>query len=264
MRRFLAASAVTATLVLAAAPALLTPRAAEAEAPSAAPEVADRFVLRPSFSTSAGPVNAGSAFALKHGDRTVLVTALHLLGPAGGLAAQVDATKLGDVVQSVGVRGAFTGAGGPAIATAKKVVPVAGAHPMGDDAAGDILLLEPEVKTGLDRLQVQKTPSLAPGALAAAAPAVGDPVWLAASVQGVDTRVHAGKVVEINDKWMFYEIAKGDLDLAGTNGAPILDAKGKVVAIQLGGGVMEDGKLIGAANPWPAVKKALDGALGGG
>jgi hypothetical protein len=242
---------------------VVSPTAAVAESPAAAPVVPDRFVLRPSFTTSLGPVNAGAAFALKVGDRTVLVTALHLLGPAGGLKAQVTADRLAEVVQSVGVRGAFTDDRDP-VAVASKVLPIEGAHPMGDDASGDILVLEPEVKTGLDRLQVHEAPKLAPGSLAAAAPAVGDPVWLAARIGSGETRVHAGKVVELNDKWLFYEFASASLDLAGTNGAPVLNAEGKVVGIQLGGGVMDDGKLVGAANPWPAVKEAIDSIRGGG
>ena len=242
---------------------MLSPSAAVAESPAAVPAVPDRFVLRPSFTTSLGPVNAGAAFALKVGDRTLLVTAMHLLGPAGGLKAQVAAERLAEVVQSVGVRGAFTDDKAP-VAVAKTVLPIEGAHPMGDDASGDILVLEPEVKTGLDRLQVHETPKLSAGALAAAAPAVGDPVWLAARIGSGEARAHAGKVVEINDKWLFYEFTSADLDLAGTNGAPVLDAEGKVVGIQLGGGVMDDGKLVGAANPWPAVMKAIESIGGGG
>lgn len=249
---------------VAGASGLLAPRSAGAEAPVQAPDVPDRFVLRPSFSTSLGPVNAGSAFALAHNGKTVLVTALHLLGPAGGLKAQVEPGKLGSVVQSVAVRGAFTGQGKPPVSTAKDVVAIAGAHPMGDDAAGDILVLAPEEKTGLDRLEIGDKPKLAPGSLASAAPKVGDPVWLAAAATNAEGRAHVGKVVEINDKWLFYEIAQSDLSLAGTNGAPILNAAGEVVGIQLGGGVMDDGKLVGAANPWSAVHAKLSAALGGG
>lgn len=264
MRRSIVVIAAAAALFGAAVPGLLMPRSAVAEAPAEAPAVADRFVLRPSFTTSLGPVNAGSAFAVKRGERTVLVTALHLLGPAGGLKAQVETARLAEVVQSISVRGAFTGEGKPPVAVATKILAVPGAHPMGDDAAGDILVFELAQKTGLDRLQVRDTPKLAPGALAAAAPSVGDAVWLVAKVRGGDDRAHPAKVVQIDDKWLFYEIHQADLDLAGTNGAPIVNAAGEVVGIQLGGGVMEDGKLVGAANPWAAVRKALDAAVGGG
>ncbi len=262
MRRLLLPAMLLAGLCVTLGSGQGVPTAA-AESPASAPSVPDRFVLRPSFSTSLGPVNAGSAFALTYAERTVMVTAMHLLGPAGGLKVQVEAGRLAEVVQSVGVRGAFTEDAQP-VAVSKELVPVAGAHPMGDDAAGDILIFAPEVKTGLDRLQVRDVPKLSPGVLADAAPKVGDPVWLAARIGAGDTRVHAGKVVEINDGWLFYEIGDATLSLAGTNGAPILGADGKVVGIQLGGGVMDDGKLIGAANPWSGVKKALDGALGGG
>ena len=66
--------------------------AAPASAATVAPTPADA-VFRPVFTTPQGPLNAGTAFVarLDHCDEPVLVTALHLFGPGGGLKQTMTA-----------------------------------------------------------------------------------------------------------------------------------------------------------------------------
>jgi len=224
----------------------------------AAPAVEDGTVLRPRFKTEQGTFNAGTAFAVELNGKVLVVTALHLFGPAGGLEKQIEGDKVPAFTKSISLRDAFTNGD---FGTAHKGLPLADTHPMGDDAAGDIAAFEAKILTGLDKLD-SKAKDLAPIKLAEAAPKKGDAVFVAAQFAAdKETRTHEAKVVEVNDKWLFFEYAKGELDIAGTNGAPVLNEKGEVVGINLGGGKMKDGKLVGSANPLSAVKKRLTEAV---
>src|SRR5687768_1050950 len=82
-----------------------TPQAPAPEAPfqspsikkaPEAPSVPDGFVLRPTFDTTLGNFSAGTAFSVKlpgH-SRPIVLTALHLLGPGGGLPRDVPAPEV--------------------------------------------------------------------------------------------------------------------------------------------------------------------------
>jgi len=224
----------------------------------AAPSVEDGSVLRPHFVTQQGAHSAGTAFAVDVHGKTVIVTALHLFGPAGGLEAQVEGDKIAEITKSVTLRDAFTGGD---FGSADKGLKLENTQPMGDTAAGDIAAFQAKVLTGLDKLNAKSKPP-APLALAEKAPVKGDTVYVAAQF-GADkeSRTHEAKVVESNEKWLFYEYSDASLDIAGTNGAPVLNESGQVVGMNLGGGKMEDGKLIGSANPVTAIRTRLTEAV---
>jgi hypothetical protein len=224
-----------------------------AEAP-AAPTIEDGQVLRPRISLADGTLlTVGSATAVSHGNRKLVITAVHLLGPAGGLPAQITAEQVGEKVKSLAAFDAFKQ--GNAIATSKTVLPVAGAAPMTTTAANDLLVFEVEEAAGLDRLSATASASLVPLSLASEPPAVGTAVWLAAPIG--DKRVHPAQVVHLEPGSIFYKFADAALDLTATNGAPVLNAKGEVVALHLGGGPME-GDLIGSGNPVNNIRVHLD------
>jgi len=224
----------------------------------ATPSVEDGSILRPRFVTQQGSHAAGTAFALDVNGKLLVVTALHLFGPAGGLESQIAGDKVAEFTKSIAVRDAYTGGD---FGTANKGLTLADTHPMGDDAAGDIVAFEAQILTGLDKLNAKSQP-LKPLVLAQDAPTKGDKVYVAAQI-GDDkkTRTYEAKIVESNDKWLFFEYADNALDIAGTNGAPVLDESGKVVGMNLGGGKMDDGKLIGSANPYSAIHKRLTEAV---
>jgi len=60
------------------------------------PVVSDGMLFRPTFATSDGVVDAGTAFAAKvnGSSNTFVISALHLFGPAGGLNQDVPASQL--------------------------------------------------------------------------------------------------------------------------------------------------------------------------
>ncbi|MBX2796595.1 MAG: serine protease [Myxococcales bacterium] len=230
---------------------------AQAEAPT----VAACTVLRPSFTVGEKAYPAGTMFAAKAGEHTVLLTAHHLFGPAGGLPSLLTGPQVGEQVSRVSLTDAFSG--GPC-GTSETVRTVTDAAPMGSKGtATDLAVFTPKEATGLDRLQSTRArPELAPLPLAAADPKKGDSVWVAARVQQSTTRMWPAEVVEVSGTGLYYRFADSSLDLGATSGAPVLNAEGAVVGLHLGGGAMADGALVGAANPVSSVRSRVQAALG--
>jgi hypothetical protein len=89
---------------------------------------------------------------------------------------------------------------------------------------------------------------------------VGDPVWVAAALEGQPGSLWQAKVVEISPGFLFFEYTNRELKLDGTTGAPVLDAAGAVVGLNVGFGKLEDGALIGSAAPLAALKQRVESA----
>jgi hypothetical protein len=107
-------------------------------------------------------------------------------------------------------------------------------------------------------------PSVAAGRLAAATPARGVRVWLAASLrEGAPPaqRLHPATVLGTDqDGDLLYRFDHPHLSLRATSGAPVPNAAGAVVAINLGGG--REGKdLHGVGNPVGRFGPPLDAAV---
>jgi len=230
----------------AAAPAstATTTGAAKTKLPAAPPKIEDGFVLRPTFHTADGDYDAGTAFvvALPVINRTVVVTALHLLGPAGGLDKQLSAKEAADFAKSVSLVDAFGAEvkvpdAGPCL-----FIPKAGA---GDEPteAGDVLAFWGSDDQVLVASQFSDK-------LAEA----GDTVWLAAAVLGgapPDQRFHAAKVIGLTPtKELIYEFENPNIELRATSGAPVVNELGHVVAINCSGGTHPETKaVLGIGNP---------------
>jgi hypothetical protein len=227
-----------------------------------APEVPGCSILSPTFKLGEKSHAAGTAFALKHGDKTLLVTAHHLLGPGGGLAVQITGLEVPTQVSLVVARDSFTG---EECARTENALRIMDASPM-SQAGGtkDVAAFVVKVATGLDRLSATPKTPLATRTLAAAAPKVGDTVWVAARFKDREDKLFPAEVVESSDESLFYKFADATLALDATSGAAVIDGDGAVVGIQLGGGKMADGALIGSANPLASVKMRLEAALSGG
>ncbi len=224
---------------------------------TAAPTVEDCTVLRPRFVTQDGSFAAGSALAVEVNGKLLVATAMHLFGPAGGLKEQIEGAKIPEFTKSISLRDAFSNRD---CGKAHKGLTLSDTHPMKDDAVGDIAAFEAKILTGLDKLESKAKP-LKPVKLAEVDPKKGDMVFVAAQFSDdKETRTREAKVVEISDKWLFFEYVDTELELAGTNGAPVLNDKGELVGINLGGGILKE-KLVGSANPLPAVKKRLTEAV---
>lgn len=87
--------------------------------------------------------------------------------------------------------------------------------------------------------------------LAADEPAGGARVWLLARLVGgaaPDVYLHPAHVRVATDKILGYEFENNQLNLTATSGAPVVNAQGKIVALNLGGG-FSGGKLNVFGNP---------------
>lgn len=221
----------------------------------APPAVARCGVLLPRYTVDGKPLAAGTAFPVKVGNRIVLVTAHDVFGPNGGLPAQLAPT---DVIAKVQSATAFDAADAKTeCGRATRALLVADAAPSGggNDASRDVAVLEALVVTDVTRIENVGKAELAPLAFAGAAPKVGDAVWVAFPEGGAP--VQAAKVVEVAPGFLFYEFGNRDLKLAGSVGAPVLDAAGAVVGMAVGLGKMADGALIGSAVPLDPLKQRV-------
>lgn len=203
---------------------------------AAPPPPPSELILRPTFETTIGVAEAGTAFVVRveQVERPILLSALHLLSPDGGLPAAVPPTRLAEYVKAVTLRDAWDdserGAAGEPI-----VIP--GAALEGERGAGDVLAFY------ADEVRAASRP------LATRAPGAGARVWLAAKLVGEDQEsLHRAVVVESTSSWLVFRFDRPDIPLRATSGAPILNADDEVVAINLAS-YSEDGELYGGANP---------------
>ena len=218
------------------------------------PLVPDHFLFRPDIVTTRGMAYAGTACVAEVPGvgRPILLTALHIFGPAGGMEAPIAAKDLPAAIKRVTLRGLFdksevVEAGDEALS-----LPDAAPFPT-PSKAGDIAAFL--ATTGA---------RLTPRPLAARTPQAEERVWLAASLLGgapASRRLHAAVVKERDANGLVYYVFEDpELQLRATSGAPILDAAGEIVAIQVAAGKIER-THFGVATPvakfLPSLKAAL-------
>jgi hypothetical protein len=206
-----------------------------------APTLATDIILQPEFQTKKMTFAAGTAFLVKVDGykRTVVLSAIHLLGPDGGYPEQVSARDVAQVIEKVTFTDKFTGEKPLSVSQGVITIPDAAPFDKGSKA-GDILAFWGPENTFRKPLS-----------LAAKGPAKGDPVWLAARVrEGAPQtqQLHRATVLAEQKGQLYYEFDNAKLNIDGTSGAPVLNAAGEVVAINVGGG-MDKGKLLGVGNP---------------
>jgi hypothetical protein len=204
------------------------------------PSVPDRFVLNPTMHVEGGTFSAGRAFAVRHPDvaRPVILTCLHLFGTAGGYPSEIESEELPRIIKKVTFSEAFTRSKVSPAGTGFIVIPSA-ARTGVVSKAGDIVAI-----WGSPQANVVTRP------LVASSLASGEPVWLASPLIGGTglPRAHRATVMGMTQNVIRFAYDDAALELRATSGAPILNAQGEVVAINLGGG-MHNGKLVGFANP---------------
>ena len=201
----------------------------------------DNAVFRPTFDTTAGSVDAGTAFGIQIEARSqpVVLSALHLLGSAGGLDEQIAGADVGKVMKNVKLVDCFKE--GAPIEIGNSAIVIPDAAPVGKPAkAGYIIAFLAPEGSGVHVYR-----------LAESFPKPGERVWLAAQVfEGapIDQRLHpatvTGKFPTGECQYRFDD----QITLTATSGAPVLNAAGEVVAINLAGMDVQ-GKIHGVGNP---------------
>ncbi len=223
-----------------------------------APLIPERSILRPFFQTTLGNVDAGSSVGTAFGaeidgdDRTFVLTALSILGPASGLTRQAAPAELSEIFKSITLGDAFGSFDG--VLSASGFIGVLESSPFDQTSlAGDIVAISMPNKTRASKLR-----------LSADHPAKGDSVWLSAAMYAgapPSQRQHAATVTGEDEHGnIVYEFENNKLTHQGTVGAPILNKKGDVVAIHLGGS-QSMGTLTGFANPASRFLSYLEAAV---
>lgn len=237
------------TTILAFAALAIAAAGAHAEPPASVAQT----ICRPEFKVDGEALAAGTAFLLRTDDsaaRTLLVSAHHLFGPSGGLPAQIAwpemSTRVGSM-RCIGIAQRQVWQGGRALT-------LEGAMPVGRgylrDLAAFPLVASPGAATA------------APLRLARTAPKVGDPVWLLAQVaKGAPPNVllHRAVVTYAREDALEYRFDNSELGIRATSGAPVLNAGGEVVSVNLAGG-LRDGKFTATGNSLASMRALLSAA----
>lgn len=194
-------------------------------------------VFRPLFQTAQGDVAAGKIFVatVPGCSAPLLLTALHLFGPAGGLPAQVGAQDIRNVVSAV--RLSTLGADDTVADTALDSLTPNDARAFGESG--------PTLAGAGDVAAFFAPKRLAPRALAVADASAqkGDKVFVLTSVAGSRRKyVHEARVTGREGGYLAYEFASPDYDLQATSGAPVVNARGQVVAVNVAGTLMPGGQ----------------------
>jgi hypothetical protein len=221
------------------------------------PTVPDHCLFRPTFNTQSGEITAGTAFPVQmpgHA-RPIIITAIHLLGPSGGMPFDVPPPLIGRMIKGVVLEDLFDERHEVDIGSDPLIIAEAG--PSGRPSkAGDIVAF-----------WASKDGALQPLTLARALPEEGERVWLAASLVGgapASQRLHAATVAAVDDKGEYiYAFDNPQLELRATSGAPVLNSAGEVVAINLGGG-QNGNKIFGFGNPVTRFRPFLEAAAKAG
>lgn len=214
-------------------------------------DVPNNFILSPSFESIDGTFSAGTAFAVNdlETDNTIIITAMHLFGPDGGLDHSISANDLPSYINKATFYNAFDYT---LLAESTNVILIPDAKPA------------PQINRDIAAFYIEGNTSISTAEIYDGQLKTGENVWLAAYVIGgapINQLLHAAKVVESSEDILEFEFENADLDLTATSGAPILNGDGKIVGINIGSKYTLSGKLIGLANPSISFNKLLLNAV---
>ncbi|MAI72397.1 MAG: hypothetical protein CMM01_16005 [Rhodopirellula sp.] len=195
-------------------------------------------LFHPRFGTSEGEVSGGTAFAAKLTGKSqiLLLSALNLFGPAGGLKKNIESDKLTTIWKKVVAEDCKTQNYFGEIQM--QPIPLSGArpHPHKSDL-GDIAACKVNDATAIEALPLSQR-----------IPSNGERVWLLSRLPGLRELLHPATVERLDNGWLRYSFANRNINLKSTGGAPIIDHRGKVVAVNANI-IKKSGKTIGYGTP---------------
>lgn len=208
------------------------------EQPARPPTITVGMVFRPEFETTLGIVDAGIAFAarLPGSDRPIVLSALHLFGPSGGMARQVAATELPGIWDGLSLSDCVTQRKLGSRPGRALRLDSAKPYPAVSEV-GDVIAYLPESIDGLKPLKLSEEK-----------PAQGDRVWLMSEVVSGPGLVHAATVEGLDKGFLVYRFDDPSLSIVATSGAPVVNGKQEVVAVHVAGGQLS-GDMIGMGTP---------------
>ena len=227
------------------------------------PLVPHPFVVRPIFCSGPDSVMAGYAFVVNLEGRQapLLLTALHTLDEMikkKGIDCTAEnknysGKELPEVITEVNLYDVF--------ASNWMLAPLGEAGPMLVLPGARIGEEEPYSDRDIAAFWVKEAGGLKPAALALQPPAPGEPVWLVARPnQAAGKNTFKAVVVELTDRSLVFKFEDPGEKPKYTSGAPILNQKGQVAGIIVGGGEFKEQKL-GHANHVGNIRRHLNEAL---
>jgi hypothetical protein len=236
----MAASMRTPTIALAVAMALAVP----AHGGRAVAAAKASGVLQPTFQTSTTSIEAGKAFVIRVEGcpYPVLVTALRLLGPQGGLSGQIAARELAEQVLDITVEPVERP--GRRIALHAQSLTPHDAEPCCASATaasvGDFAAFAAPESLAVYTLPLASRPPMAGERLQVLAP----------DGEGGKLQLRHEVVAQgMSGGYLLYAFVPIRFVLQRSTGAPVLNAAGEVVAINVGREDMHDGISRGVGNP---------------
>lgn len=217
------------------------------------PQVPVNSVYEPHFQTPLGDMVGGSGFLVRvAGEPSPLFLTTHqFFSSASGFDRDYEPAELATLVRNVeaysidGAERTLTAAPGPTIPGAEAT--------RGEAAWRDLSAFAVTGGGG---------PSLS---LAARGPRKGQRIWLYARIDSdSDHAMLSPAIVERSStSSLGYRFEDADLALDNARGAPMVDVKGKVVAMHVDEG-LEQGHLRGTGNPVDSIRRMLARATGQG
>jgi len=209
------------------------------------PKVPQNVLLKPTFLLANESWSGGTAFLVRVIDKpeTMMVTCHHLFGPATGRSQQMSPEEI--------ARG-LCGAVGLSMQDRRTIVVSQTYLKVINARATDKMGAEKDV--ALFVVQADKLSTLH---FSDRVPNVGDTVYLFARLRSeTEPKLFRATIAEASDNWLMYTFADTGIDLHGTSGAPVLDEKGDVVGMNVGGGE-QNGHVNGIANPTKSIRAAI-------
>jgi hypothetical protein len=227
------------------------------DVPLAGAIAAQDAICRPELIVDGKSYDAGTAFVVD-GVRPLLVRAHHLFGEMGGLPEEVRWQNMPRRATTVRCR-QIKGLRGGMLWTTGAALTIAGAHPLSSTSIAEYRDIAAFPLVGA-RAGVPRLP------LAENASAPGSRAWLVAHFRGGDPAalLHRATVIGHEQGAMLYAFDDPRIELQATSGAPVLNAGGKLVGINLGGTTAKGSPdVVGVGNGLEVVRKALAIARGG-
>lgn len=211
-----------------------------------APRVPPNVLMKPTFHLADESWSGGCAFVLRLARRpeALLVTPHHLFGPAAGLEKQMSGKDIKrELLEVTGV----SMQDGKTTLVASKYIDNPNARSM--DRAGaerDLAVFVIDSGEGMRALEFARL-----------APRVGQTVYMYARLRSASApRLFPATVTQVEPSGLSYVFIGKSFDGRGTSGAPVLDERGRVVGMNVGGSD-ESGHSTGYANPATRMRELI-------
>ena len=207
-------------------------------------------VYQPTFNTNSQNISAGKIFyiKLKNCNKNFLITAYHLFGPSGGFSKLLRPEEIATHIKSMDLEHIVSGK------SIQKIKAISITPRLANVCCGN------KNMTGVGDVAIFKILNnlkLRPLLLASNAVKKGDKLYVITASSVSTNYIHEAIAYGMQNGYLMYDFT-GPFSIRATSGAPVINNKGRVVAINLGGGKLgKTNKMYGFGNPVTAWKQTL-------